>query len=230
MAAKQKYRLPDLGDRHGRLTVFKPCFKKNSQWEIPCLCDCGTLTVVRLQKWVTGWTRSCGCLKNDTTAQRNETHGESRTQLYSVWANMRQRCGNPKRPDYSNYGGRGIKVCAEWQQFEPFRDWAHINGYKKGLTLDRINNDKGYSPKNCRWITHRENSRNRRNSRSIIAFGETKTVWDWTLDPRCKTSYKNLLLRINKLGWKPEPAITTPTTSSNRYRSIQLTLPVKTSP
>lgn len=123
---------------------------------------------------------------------------------------MVQRCSNPSRPDFANYGGRGITVCAGWQTFEGFQAWALGQGFDATLTLDRIENDRGYTPDNCRWVTHRDNTRNRRNSRNLYAFGETKTPIEWTVDPRCMVGYKALLDRVNKLGWSAEEAISTP--------------------
>lgn len=92
---------------------------------------------------------------------------------------MKQRCQNPKCKAYRNYGARGIKVCEEWQQFEPFLHWALNNGYQKGLDLDRKDNDGNYEPSNCRWITRRQNINNRRNTIMIDVEGESlpDTVW-----------------------------------------------------
>ena len=92
---------------------------------------------------------------------------------------MKQRCQNPKCKAYNNYGARGIKVCEEWQQFEPFLAWALANGYKKGLDLDREDNDGNYEPSNCRWISRRQNTNNRRNTIRIAVDGVTlpDTIW-----------------------------------------------------
>jgi alkylhydroperoxidase family enzyme len=92
---------------------------------------------------------------------RYRFHGQSRTRLHSVWTNMRERCSNPNSEKYPRYGGRGITVCDEWRNFRAFAAWAHGNGYAEGLAIDRINNDHGYSPNNCRWVTDLENLMNR---------------------------------------------------------------------
>jgi hypothetical protein len=93
--------------------------------------------------------------------ERYRFHGQSRTRLHSVWTNMRERCSNPNSEKYPRYGGRGITVCDEWNNFRAFAAWAHANGYAEGLAIDRINNDRGYSPDNCRWVTDLENLMNR---------------------------------------------------------------------
>ncbi|MDR2923473.1 MAG: hypothetical protein LBU85_09060 [Treponema sp.] len=84
--------------------------------------------------------------------------GESNSHLYSIWKAMRQRCTNPKAKAYKYYGGKGISICPEWKTFLPFREWALTNGYKDGLSIDRIDSDKNYTPENCRWITIKENT------------------------------------------------------------------------
>lgn len=115
--------------------------------------------------------------------QRNShrTHGYSADcpKLYLVWETMRNRCENPNRKKYKDYGARGIRVCEEWQDAGKFCEWALNNGYKEGLQLDRINNDGNYEPLNCRWVTPKENSRNRRNTVYLTLNGETKCVAEW---------------------------------------------------
>lgn len=108
----------------------------------------------------------------ETLRQRNKG-------LYWAWKAMKQRCQNPRCHAYQNYGARGITVCEEWQKFEPFCEWALENGYQKGLDLDRRDNDGNYSPDNCRWITRRENTNNRRNTIMIDVDGVIlpETVW-----------------------------------------------------
>jgi hypothetical protein len=124
---------------------------------------------------------------------------------------MKQRCYNVKNTGYSAYGGRGIAVCDEWRSgFVPFRDWAMAHGYADNLSLDRINNDGDYTPDNCRWSTEHEQKRNRQQTHMISAFGETKCLEDWALDPRCTVTPSSLRHRLNKLGWDTEMAITMP--------------------
>lgn len=95
-------------------------------------------------------------------------HGQSRTRLHNIWSHMKTRCGCPTSNTYAYYGGRGISVCKEWESFEVFRDWAMANGYKDTLSIDRIENDKGYCPENCRWATHSQQMRNTRKHRNSV--------------------------------------------------------------
>lgn len=110
-----------------------------------------------------GINTSCGCL------QGNFKHGKRGTRLYKVWLNMRDRCNNSNNKQYKDYGGRGILVCNEWDDFEQFELWALRSGYRVGLTLDRENNNSNYSPTNCRWITSKEQNYNKRDNVKIIA-------------------------------------------------------------
>lgn len=102
------------------------------------------------------------------------------SRLFNVWQTMKSRCENANRDNYARYGGRGITVCEEWQTAENFVKWALDNGYEKGLQLDRIDNAKGYSPENCRFVTASVNSRNRRNTKFLTLKGETKCVAEWS--------------------------------------------------
>jgi hypothetical protein len=105
----------------------------------------------------------------------NTTHGESHTTLFKVWSGLFQRCNNPSHRSYANYGGRGIAVCDRWQLYENFRDDMAV-GHAQGLQLDRINNDLGYSPENCRWATPRENNRNKSTNVRVLYEGRLVTL------------------------------------------------------
>jgi hypothetical protein len=111
----------------------------------------------------------------------NVRHGlyKDNRELFNIWQTMRTRCENPNRENYKRYGARGITVCEEWNEAKNFVEWALNNGYKKGLQLDRIDNNKGYSPDNCRFVTATENSRNRRNTKFLTINGQTKCVSEW---------------------------------------------------
>lgn len=120
-----------------------------------CRCDCGMERDVAGGHLRLGRSRSCGCLKLEMQASRLRSHGGKGTDLYQRWHGIRSRCLVPSASGYSRYGGAGITVCAEWDDFAAFRDWALANGYAKHLTIDREDNDKGYEPGNCRWATRR---------------------------------------------------------------------------
>ena len=107
-------------------------------------------------------------------------HGHSNTRLHKIWQNMRNRCHNSNTPDYKYYGGRGIKICDDWNDFTVFELWAINNGYSEVLTLDRIDVNGNYCLDNCRWITRKEQSNNKRNLRMIEYKGETRTLTQWS--------------------------------------------------
>lgn len=152
------------GKKYGRLSVVEFDRIQNHKTYWKCVCDCGLAVIATGNNLRSGNTSSCGCLRRETTRVRgkmNTTHGEShanRTRLYSIWCGMKQRCENPNRDAYPLYGGKGVTVCDEWQDYHEFRRWAQQAGYRDDLTIDRIDPSKGYYPENCRWITQSENT------------------------------------------------------------------------
>lgn len=114
--------------------------------------------------------------------QSHRTHGYSADypKLYNVWCTMLTRCYNPKREKYKDYGSRGVCVCPEWQRAENFCKWALENGYKDGLQIDRIDVNGNYEPSNCRWVTPKQNSRNKRNTKFLTVGGVKKCVAEWS--------------------------------------------------
>jgi hypothetical protein len=131
-----------------------------------CVCDCGNTTRLLASALLSGNTKSCGCWKIAAPIERSE--GRKKSPLYSVWYGMKQRCHYPKAIKYRHYGARGITVCPEWKENSlAFIRWGEANGYAPGLDLDRINNDMGYSPENCRFITHKRNCQNRSKKHGI---------------------------------------------------------------
>lgn len=145
-----------------------------------------------------------------SVAKPREMHGATHTRLYRAWRNMRNRCRYDCADRAGDYKQRGITVCDEWvDSFENFREWALVSGYSDSLTIDRIDNDRGYSPDNCRWVDRTEQSRNRRNAISVTAWGETKTLGEWSEDSRAAVQYGTIWDRL-KRGLPPEEAIASP--------------------
>lgn len=176
-------------------------------WE--CLCDCGKTTIVAGVNLKSGRTKSCGCFKLEGLIQRSTSHNQRHTLLYDVWKTMKQRCGNPKNRGYHNYGGRGICVCDEWKSnFQSFYDWSMDNGYKQGLTIDRIDVNGNYCPENCRWVDRRVQANNMRVNRMITYNGETDTLANWSR--RLNINYYTLEQRLNKFHWPVEKAFIPP--------------------
>ena len=171
---------------------------------VPCLCDCGTPVFIR--KALLGKQKTCGCERGRYKHGLSKKHAADGERMYSVWSNMRQRCSNPNGKSWTNYGGRGIRVCDEWYDYVAFRSWALAGGYAEHLTLDRVNNDGDYEPGNCRWATRAEQSRNRRSNHVFTRNGQTKTLKEWaSLSP---VPYATVYARVIKLEWDIERALT----------------------
>ena len=127
-----------------------------------------------------GKSSSCGCLQKEMQSRRKMTHGESKSRLYAIWQQMKNRCMNSHTTYYEYYGGRGISVCNDWLNSYPaFREWALSTGYNDNLTIDRINIDGDYNPSNCRWVTSVAQASNRRSNRVYTIGGETHTLTQW---------------------------------------------------
>lgn len=149
----------------GKLKVLSKSHKdKYGVWYWNCICSCGNECVKRGYNLRDGRVKSCGCLEEENRQmlhKLNTTHHKTSTPLYKVWKGMRRRCSDTKDKRYHKYGGRGIKVCPEWQaSFSTFEEWALSNGYAPTLSIDRIDNDGNYCPDNCRFVTLKENNRN----------------------------------------------------------------------
>lgn len=169
-----------LGERFGRLVVnnFSHVDNRGQMfWE--CICDCGQTAIVCGSNLTSGQTRSCGCYQRDTAAERANKHGLARDRIYNIWNEMVRRCENTKCGCYDYYGGRGIYVCEEWYDVRNFYEWAINNGYEDGLTIDRINNDDGYYPENCRWVDRRYQANNRRTNHFITYCNVRHTISEW---------------------------------------------------
>lgn len=174
-----------------------------------CKCDCGTERVVKEQSLKDGTSKSCGCyhsdIMHDICRKTTTTHGMSNDRLYRIYEHMKNRCYNTKDVRYKYYGGRGITVCDEWQEFEPFMEWALSNGYRDNLSIDRINVDLGYFPSNCRWATIEEQAQNKRNVRYYEYNGEEHCISEWARI--YNMNYKKLWKRLER-GWDIEKALT----------------------
>lgn len=217
-----------IGDIFGRLVVIEGPWmaKKGSQMasKVKVQCSCGgpnrykEVFVNQLRGKGKYKTVSCGCLKaekaSERTIIRNTTHGMSQHGLYSQYNAMMSRCYRPEFNQYKDYGGRGITVCDEWKSnFIHFAQWALRNGWVQGLTIERINNNEGYSPTNCKWATRVEQANNKRTNRRLEAFGRTQTIAQWAKDRQYNTldiPYHVLYDRVTKLGWSIKSALLSP--------------------
>ena len=193
----------------GRLTAFYERGRNrwgNVLWL--CVCSCGGIKIVPAGRLKSGTTKSCGCLSPELSAIRGRklltTHGQSKTPLYAVWQAMKARCYNQSCASYGNYGGRGITICKEWNNFETFANWALNSGYSPDLTIDRIDNDSGYSPENCRWVSMAVQASNRRNNRRITFNSESLTVTQWG---RKLGGSDSLIWNRLRRGWPPDRLI-----------------------
>lgn len=187
-----------IGKKFGKLTVLEECKERNKhrQKVYKCQCDCGNIAYVRGYKLRSGYTKSCGCLRHEKYAIK---HGKRHTRLYTIWLNMKDRCCNKNTPSYKNYGARYINVCDDWQHdFMNFYNWAMDNGYQEGLTIDRIDNNKGYSPDNCHWTTPKQQCNNKRNNVYLTYNGKTQTMMQWSEE--LNIPYYTIKTRHHK-GW-----------------------------
>lgn len=198
------------GDKKNSLTMISDPYPGKSYGNPRAMfrCDCGKTKEIFVRSVATGRTRSCGCLQLAYARKRSYKHGMTYTRLYGIWCNMKDRCSNPNNIGFNLYGGRGITVCDEWCiDFRCFEQWAVTNGYNDDLTIDRVNVNKGYSPNNCRWVTPKEQSRNRRSNIMITLNGETHCLIEWC--EILNLPYQTIEMRIHR-GWDKEKAITTP--------------------
>lgn len=204
-----------IGDTYSQLTVIAAAPRKNGRNYFQCRCSCGNTLAVEKHKLVSGHTRSCGCYKIRLIKERSITHGRSRSRVYGIWIQMRDRCNNPENNNYSRYGGRGITVCERWENnFDAF-----LNDMGEPPTeyqLERIDNNGPYSPDNCRWATHQEQCNNRTTTLYFTYKGMNKSAAEWARE--VGMGYNTLRNRIVNLGWPIEKAMTTPPRKTGREK------------
>lgn len=188
-----------VGVRFGRLVVLSKAsgVDERTHWKV--LCDCGTETSVRAYRVKHGETRSCGCLVSDT----NSTHRMSGTSTYRAWAHAKDRCVNAANPDWPDYGGRGVTFHSAWYNFANF--FRDMGERPNGTSIDRINNEGGYEPGNCRWATNKEQSRNRRSNINVCYKGRTLCLLDAAKVANLK--YDTVRARITRRGWSISRAL-----------------------
>lgn len=196
-----------IGKKFNRWTVLAKCEDSmvcpsgSKHTRYLCECECGKRKKVLKNHLLDGTSKSCGCFKKKN--RPTDIH----TRLYTIWGNMVNRCTNPNNPAYANYGGRGINVCDQWRNFHEFKKWSMNNGYDDSLSIDRINNDDGYNPENCRWADCFVQSNNTRRNRWISYDGESHTVGEWS--KILNIPYKDLHARIQR-GWSIDRAFNQP--------------------
>lgn len=204
---ERKYdRINDLtGKKFGKLTVLSYAFSDKHRFShYLCQCECGNKKIINGNSLTSGRTKSCGCIEN----KANTKHGLSYTRLYSIWKHIIDRCYNKKNDAYNSYGGRGITVYSEWKNnFINFYNWGLKNGYKDNLTIDRIDNSKGYYPDNCRFVNCKIQANNRRSNHYITINNETHSIADWARIYKINPSTISNRL---KLGWSNYDSVTKP--------------------
>lgn len=194
------------GERFGKLVALQFLGRVNKHSIFLCICDCGKETTATSNNLRRNHTTSCGCESSkNTIGVRLATHGKSKHPLFISWVGMRNRCYTPTHNRFEHYGGKGIAVCDEWvDDFQAFYNWAILNGWKKGLTLDRKENDRDYCPDNCKFSTVAQQNRNRTSNIKLTINGITKILIEWSEE--VNVPYETIRQRL-KNGWIPEEAI-----------------------
>ena len=210
-----------IGNKYNKLKATKHVntIRKNTytihMYEF--ICDCGNSKIINFNNVKYGYTKSCGCLSKEFNKKLFTKHGFSTTRICRTWHGIIQRCLHKNSISYKHYGGRGISVCKEWKDdFMSFYNWANKNGYKKDLTIDRIDNNGNYTPDNCRWATRKEQNINKRNTRYIIFNGKEMLIQDWAKETGIK---RTTIIERLKRGWSIKEALSKPRSISGRKAS-----------
>lgn len=193
---------------------FNRLFVKSQDGEfVTCLCDCGNEIIRRWSAVKYSQSKSCGCLKSESTIKRNTTHGEYNGYTHQSWRGMIERCTNPNHRNYKDYGGRGITVCDRWKTYLNFKE--DMGERPLNMSIGRIDNDKGYCKENCEWQDKITQANNTRSNVKVTAFGETMSAREWQL--RTGVNSERILKRI-RMGWTGERAVSTPVRKLNRKK------------
>lgn len=200
------------GQRFGRLTVIRRGENKGVKLAWECVCDCGNTKTIESFQLRRGLVVSCRCFHSEMTSTRSTIHGDVHSPLYNIWHAMRSRCYNTKTKNFHRYGGRGIKVCERWRSsYENFRDDMgprppdkHPSG-KPIYSLERIDNNGDYEPKNCRWATGGDQTRNSTHARILTHNGKRQCLKDWAREVGIT---ENALYYRLKRGWTLQAALT----------------------
>ena len=192
-----------IGRSFGRWTVLDAPEVGDRRRMWLCECSCGEVRRVRQDILKNGASKSCGCLAREVASSQMKTHGLSKTPEYVSWHSMINRCTNVKYSEWASYGGRGISVCERWRTFENFLDDM---GERPSLkhSIERKNNNEGYSPENCRWATDSEQGLNKRNNVRVTINGDSKTVSEWA---RIAEVSNFMIHKRLKRGWEPSLAV-----------------------
>ena len=192
----------EIGEKRNHLVLLEDLGMRQGRHYGKFKCDCGNIKDIRIDYVTSGNNKACGCMRYIKHSKGNTKHNVSHTRIYDIHQKMIARCYKENVSNYSEYGGRGIRVCDEWREdVKAFYDWSMANGYSDNLSIDRIDNNGNYEPSNCRWATAEQQSNNRRNNVLITLNGETQTLAQW-----CKhfnIPYARAQMRMYR-GWKDE--------------------------
>lgn len=206
-----------VGQRFGKLVVIERALSDDAHTKWKCQCDCGNQCTVYGYSLKSNNTRSCGCYKTENAKKLYSTVRQNDKSLYAIWNGIKQRCLNKNNKSYSNYGGRGIKIDEKWaNNYEEFYNWAIKSGYRKGLQIDREDNNGNYCESNCRFVSRHTQANNKRNVKLYEIDGISKSISQW-----CKEYNQDYFLvrqRICKLGWSIEKALSCPARNKRKEK------------